>query len=106
MNYGSQIIVMACGIYCIVKGLIILFTGKVTQRELTRLETYSETGVKRYKLLTAVMNIIGGLAIIAIAAVRVLDILDRNTSIALAGVLLAVLIIFYIVILKSCKNAK
>ena len=102
----SQIIVVAVGIFCIVKGFIILCTGRLSIREEERCKEYTPAGATRYKKLTAAMNIIAGIAITGIAAARFFNLIERKTGIIIAAVLLAVLVAFFCYILQSCKKAK
>ena len=110
MNSGSiqftQIMVIVIGIYCFFRGILTLATGKIPEREEARLGSLTENGLKKYKLLSAVMNIIGGVFITVIFVVRMLNLIEMNTFRMIALAILAVMIVAYVLIRNSCKNTK
>ena len=101
----SQIIFLILGAYCIFRGVMVLLTGKLTEREEANLKDFSEKGLKRYRLLSAVMNIVGGVVVIGIALVRMLGLIEPNMFRILALAILAVMILVYVLIRRSCKTA-
>ena len=102
----SQILVLVLAIYCIGRGIMVLFTGKLGEREAARLRNFSENGIRRYKLLSAVMNLVGGVVMVVAAVVRMLNLADISLFRIILLVILAVMVAVYYIIYKSCKNAK
>ena len=102
----SEIVIIVVGIYCLYRGFMILVSGKLTDREEARIRDFSANGVKRYKMLNAVTNLIGGLLTIVISVVRMLNLVDRNIFRIVVLAILIVLILVYFLVWKSCKNAK
>ena len=91
----SEIVIIVVGIYCLYRGFMILVSGKLTDREEARIRDLSANGVKRYKMLNAVTNLIGGLLTIVISVVRMLNLVDRNTFRIVVLAILVVLILAY-----------
>ncbi|MBQ6322162.1 MAG: hypothetical protein IJI24_04740, partial [Lachnospiraceae bacterium] len=77
-NQYGQLVFLALGIYCIYKGIMVLTTGKLTAREETKLRSYSENGIRRYKMVSAVTNIFGGIMICAVSIIRMLNLIDTR----------------------------
>jgi protein-S-isoprenylcysteine O-methyltransferase Ste14 len=105
-NNFSQYLIAALGLFTLARGIMILFTGKLGEREMARLRGFSENGIKKYKMLSAIMNIVGGLFVIAITVVKVMNLVERNLFIVIVLAVLAVMLAVYYFIWKSCKNAK
>ena len=103
-DYG-QFIFIVIGIVCIVKGIITITTGKMSERELSRLNAGSEEGVRKYKMLSSVMNIVGGLLCVAISVIKMFNIVDSFIFKIVAIAILVVMIVVYVVIRNSCKKA-
>ena len=74
----SDILFIAIGIYCIIRGIMILLTGKLTRSEEAAARNYSANGLKRYKLLTAVMNIFGGLIVSVVFLIKMLNLINGS----------------------------
>ena len=108
MNFESLdvsfVIFIALGLYIIFRGVMTLATGKLHPREEAMLDGYSENGIKRFKILSAVTNIIGGLLVIGIALVRLLNIADRSVLSLVTLVVVAVMLVVYFLIRNSCKK--
>ena len=104
-NYG-QFLFIAIGIACVVKGVITITTGKVPEREMMRLKDFSENGLRKYKMLSSVMNIVGGLFCVAVSVIKMLQLVDPFIFKLVAIAILVVMIIVYIVIRNSCKKAE
>ena len=102
----SQIVIIILGIYCLYRGFITLTTGKLTEREEAKLRDFSANGVKRYKMLNAVMNLIGGVLVLVISVVRMLNLVNQDIFRIVALALIVVLLLVYFLVWKSCKNAK
>lgn len=102
----SEIVIIVVGIYCLYRGFMILVSGKLTDREEARIRDLSANGVKRYKMLNAVTNLIGGLLTIVISVVRMLNLVNQDIFRIVVLAIIAVLILAYFLVWKSCKNAK
>ena len=100
----SDILFIAIGIYCIIRGIMILLTGKLTRSEEAAARNYSANGLKRYKLLTAVMNIFGGLIVSVVFLIRMLNLINGNLYRIVLLVLLVVMLIVYFAIRNTCKK--
>lgn len=106
VNQFNQYLFIAIGIYCIIRGIITITTGKVSAREEAKLKEYSAKGVKRYKIFLSVSNIIGGLFCIAISVLKMMNLLESTTYLIVAIALLVIMLLVYLMIKKSCKEAK
>ena len=102
----SQIMLGVLGIFGIGRGLVVLLTGKLGERETARLRNFSETGVRRYKLLSAFSNIVGGAIVVVASAISMFTQVDRNLYRIVLLAILAVMVVAYVLIWNSCKNAK
>ena len=100
----SDILFIAIGIYCIIRGIMILLTGKLTRSEEAAARNYSANGLKRYKLLTAVMNIFGGLIVSVVFLIRMLNLINGSLYRIVLLVLLVVMLIVYFAIRNTCKK--
>ena len=101
-----QIVVIVVGAYCVFRGVMTLLTGQIPKREEERLKDYSANGLRKYKLLSAFMNIFGGAFLIIAALIRLLNLVEPNLYRILLLVILAVMIVVYISIRNICKNTK
>ena len=100
----SDILFIGLGIYCIIRGIMILLTGKLTRSEEAAARNYSANGLKRYKLLTAFMNLFGGLIVSVIFLIRMLNLINGNLYRIVLLVVLAVMLIVYFAIRNTCKK--
>ena len=100
----SDILFIVLGIYCIIRGIMILLTGKLTRSEEAAARNYSAAGLKRYKLLTAVMNIFGGLVVSVIFLIKMLNLINGSLYRIVLLVLLVVMLIVYFAIRNTCKK--
>ncbi len=100
----SDILFIAIGIYCIIRGIMILLTGKLTRSEEAAARNYSANGLKRYKLLTAVMNIFGGLIVSVVFLIKMLNLINGSLYRIVLLVLLVVMLIVYFAIRNTCKK--
>ena len=105
MDY-LQFLFIALGIFGIFRGIRILTTGKLSEREEARLGDFTENGLRKYKLLSAGMNIAAGVIVIGIGIVRILNLLDPGLFRIIVLAVLVVLIVIFVVIRNSCKNMK
>ncbi len=99
-------VIIAIGIYCIIKGIITITTGNISKREEATLNGYSDKGIKRYKILSAVTNIIGGLICGMLGVVKIINLFDTNIFNIVVLAVLGVMLVVYVLIRKSCKEAK
>lgn len=102
----SQIAVFLVGIYCVYRGISILFTGKLSEREEVRLRDFSANGVRKYKMFSAIMNIVGGAVVLATVALRFLMPDGGMIYRIILLVVVVIMVVAYTLIWKSCKNAK
>lgn len=100
----SDILFIAIGIYCIIRGIMILLTGKLTRSEEAAARNYSANGLKRYKLLTAFMNLFGGLIISVVFLIKMLNLINGSLYRIVLLVLLVVMLIVYFAIRNTCKK--
>ncbi len=100
----SDILFIVLGIYCIIRGIMILLTGKLTRSEEAAARNYSANGLKRYKLLTAVMNIFGGLIVSVVFLIKMLNLINGSLYRIVLLVLLVVMLIVYFAIRNTCKK--
>ena len=100
----SDILFIVLGIYCIIRGIMILLTGKLTRSEEAAARNYSAAGLKRYKLLTAFMNLFGGLIVSVIFLIKMLNLINGSLYRIVLLVLLVVMLIVYFAIRNTCKK--
>ena len=100
----SDILFIGLGIYCIIRGIMILLTGKLTRSEEAAARNYSANGLKRYKLLTALMNLFGGLIISVVFLIKMLNLINGSLYRIVLLVLLVVMLIVYFAIRNTCKK--
>lgn len=104
-NYGMYIVIVL-GLICVGRGFMILTTGKIPAREEAILRDFSENGIRKYKMLSAVMNLIGGLLCVGCGVVRILNVLDTNLFRIIVIIVLVVMVAVFLVIRQSCKRMK
>lgn len=100
----SDILFIVIGIYCIIRGIMILLTGKLTRSEEAAARNYSANGLKRYKLLTAFMNLFGGLFVSVVFLIKMLNLINGSLYRIVLLVLLVVMLIVYFAIRNTCKK--
>ena len=100
----SDILFIVIGIYCIIRGIMILLTGKLTRSEEAATRNYSVNGLKRYKLLTAFMNLFGGLIVSVVFLIKMLNLINGSLYRIVLLVLLVVMLIVYFAIRNTCKK--
>ena len=100
----SDILFIGLGIYCIIRGIMILLTGKLTRSEEAAARNYSAEGLKRYKLLTAFMNLFGGLIVSVVFVIKMLNLINGSLYRIVLLVLLVVMLIVYFAIRNTCKK--
>ena len=100
----SDILFIGLGIYCIIRGIMILLTGKLTRSEEAAARNYSANGLKRYKLLTAFMNLFGGLIVSVVFLIKMLNLINGSLYRIVLIVILAVMVIVYFAIRNTCKK--
>ena len=105
MDY-SQVIFIVIGIACVVRGIITITTGKIPGSELARLNGYSENGLRKYKVLSSVINIVGGLLCVGISVVKLFGIFESVTYKIIVFAILIVMIVVYVLLRNACKKAQ
>ena len=73
MDILFPIVFALCGGYAIFYGVKIIVTGSMGAKEEARLAAFSEKGAKTYKLVNSIFNILGGIVLISLAALRFLE---------------------------------
>ncbi len=101
----SLVVIIGIGVYCFVRGIMILLTGKLMEREEARISAFSEAGKRRYKLLSAVMNLVTGACVAVLAALRMLNLIGLETYRIILLVVVVLVLAVYLLIWKSCKSA-
>ena len=101
--YG-QYICIAMGIYCIVRGIITLTTGRLTSGEEAKLREFSDNGARKYKMLSAGSNLFGGVLAIAIAGLKIFGLIEGTMFKVAVLAIIAVLAVVYVLIRNSCKK--
>lgn len=104
-DYG-QFLFIAIGIACVVKGVITITTGKMPEREMMRLNDFSENGLRKYKILSSVMNIVGGLLCVAVSVIKMFNLVDSFIFKIVVIAILVVMFVVYVIIRNSCKKAE
>ncbi|HCA04352.1 MAG TPA: hypothetical protein DEO32_00485 [Ruminococcaceae bacterium] len=61
------------GIYSIFTGVKILLTGQLTVKEEAKLKSFSNKGSRTYKLAYSVSSILGGLLVLGLSALSLLE---------------------------------
>ena len=100
----SQFIFIALGIYCIVRGIMTLSTGNLTAKEEEIMKGYSEKGQKRFRMLSALSNILGGVVVCALSAVRIMNLTNSKTYLIILGIVIVIMVVVYFVVRNSCKK--
>ena len=103
-DQDGQYIFIALGIYCVIKGFMIITTGKLSAAEESRIRDYSPKGIQRDKGLSAITNIIGGILTIGISVVKMMNLMDSNVFRIVALIVIVVLVAIFFVIRNSCKK--
>lgn len=106
LNGISHYLFIAIGVYCVIRGLITITTGKVTAREEEQMKEYSAKGVKKYKIYSAISNIVGGLICIAFSIVRMMNLLEPTIMLIICVGVIVLLLVFDFAIKKSCREEK
>ncbi|MBR2590973.1 MAG: hypothetical protein IKE65_08625 [Clostridia bacterium] len=73
MNMVFPIMLVICGGYAIFYGVKTIVTGSMGAKEEARLAAFSEKGAKTYKLVNSIFNVLGGIILFALAAIRFLE---------------------------------
>lgn len=105
-NDFGQYIFILLGVFCIGKGIMTLTTGKLGGKEEASLRDYSPEGIRKYKILSVILNFIGGVAVIASSVVKMLNVVDTTVYGIVMLVVIALMIVIYVVGKRYCKNAK
>ena len=71
-----------------------------------RLNDFSENGLRKYKILSSVMNIVGGLLCVAVSVIKMFNLVDSFIFKVVVIAILVVMIVVYVIIRNSCKKAE
>ena len=104
-QYGHYLLIVLGG-FCFFRGIQILITGKLPGSEEAGVRTYSAEGAKRYRTLSAVINILGGVVSIAVAVVKMMNLIDMETIRIVVLIVLTLLVAGFVLIRRSCRNMK
>ena len=102
-QYG-QYICIALGIYCIVRGIITLTTGRLSSGEEAKLKEFSADGARKYKMLSAVSNLAGGVFAIIISVLKILGLIEGTMFKIIVLIIIAAMIVVFILIRNSCRK--
>ncbi len=96
------------GVYCIFLGIKTILTGSLTAREEARIQALSMKGSRIYRLVYSIINIIGGLLIVGLAAVMYLSNqgVITDTLPYKLGVLAVVIVLAVVLIITKSKCKK
>ena len=92
-----NILLIGVGAFTLVRGLMILVTGKISARDEARMEDLSENGKKKYKLLLAIINIACGALVIIMSVVEMVTGTNNPIFSVVILVVLVVMIILFLV---------
>ncbi|MDO5139347.1 MAG: hypothetical protein Q4D71_12930 [Oscillospiraceae bacterium] len=104
-DYGQYVFILL-GIFCIGRGIMILITGKLGEKEEAGLRDYSPEGIRKYKLLSVILNIFGGAFVIVSSVIKMLKAVDTTVYSIIMLAVVALMIVIYIVGKRICKNTK
>ncbi|WP_407384526.1 hypothetical protein [Ruminococcus sp.] len=96
------------GAYSIFTGVKTLLTGKLTVREEQRLTDFSQKGARIYKKVYAIISMLGGLLVIGLAVVKLLEaqgVIEQTMiyNIIALGIV-AVMVVAMLVARAQCKK--
>ena len=104
-NFGQYLFIIV-GVICVVRGIITITTGKVPASELSKLEGISENGLRKYKILSSVVNIVGGLLCVAISVVKMVGIVQPTLFKLISILILIIIIVAFVILRNACKKAE
>ncbi len=108
MDTGSvdffQILLIGLGAASVARGIIILVTGRLSARDEARIGEFSENGVKKYKLLLAIVNIVCGAIVIAMSIIEMLNVFNKGILSIVILAILVLMIILFVVVRNHCKK--
>lgn len=103
-----QLVCAALGVFCIISGVKTLLTGKLSVREESRLNGFSERGARTYKIVYSIINILAGFVCIGFAIVRYLaaqGVIADITPYIIGAIAFVVVFVVVLIITKSqCKK--
>ena len=105
-QYG-QYVTIAIALYCIVCGAKTLLTGRATNAEEMKIKNFSAKGQKKFRLVSAVSNLVAGILLTVTSVWRLLN-PEMNATVFKLILLGAVIVLIgvYIVNWQSCKKEK
>ena len=109
MDFFSQYgwyLFLALGGFCIAKGIKILITKKLSDREEAALKTFPEKGRQRYRILSAVMNIMSGVLCITVTLSLSMNLIAPELIRIFALTAVVVMVVAFILVRESCRKAK
>ena len=104
-QYGLYLF-LALGGFCIAKGIKILATKKLSDREELALRVFPEKGRKRYRILSSVMNMVSGVVCIAVTVIMSMNLVEPKIIRIFALTAVVVMVVAFILVRDSCRKAK
>ncbi len=104
-QYGIYLF-LALGGFCIAKGIKILVTGELSDREELALKTFPAKGRKRYRTLSAAMNIMSGVVCIAVSLSIFMNLIQPEIIRIFALTAVVVMVVAFVLVRDSCRKAK
>ncbi|MBQ6550265.1 MAG: hypothetical protein IJL78_02525 [Lachnospiraceae bacterium] len=105
-TYG-QYIIIALAVYCIFMGVRTLLTGRTGSAEEAKIKDFTERAQKKYRLVSALMNILAGIFLVVVSIIRLTNPEMDKTVYRLVSIgILVVLVAVYIITWQVCKKDK
>ena len=100
----TDYVFLALAVYCIIRGIITLVTGNIPAGESAHIKAFSESGITRYRIISGVLSITGGIFICALFALRMFSFIGKNiyTIAGIGGCIL--LVIIFLAARRSCSK--
>ena len=102
----GQYVIIALALYCIFIGVRTLLTGKTSAQEEAKISNFTEKAAKRYRLVSALLNIVAGVFLAVMSALRLLTSMEVKVYklICLAAVIVFAAVFF--INWQVCKKDK
>ena len=104
MNQFGDYIFILLAAFCVIRGIMTIVNGKASAGEEAKIMQYSGTGIRRYRILSATINIVSGLFLISLFVLKIMNIIDPALYKIVGFGGLAIIIVVYIIVRNSCKK--
>ena len=105
-TYG-QYIIIAAALYCIFLGARTLLTGRTGAAEEAKIKNFTERAAKKYRLVSAFMNILAGVLLAVMSIIRLTNPeMDKTMYKLVCLGVLVVLVVVYVITWQTCKKDK